>query len=322
MRALRERNFSSWAILAIVILVAINVPWPVARRLKSTVREGLAPLQQIFLDFTHGTRETISGVRELSNLALEYRRQSEELITLRNEILTLKALEQENMRLRRALRFQQAARQQRLVACEVIARDISGWWHTIRLDKGERSGIVVDKAVITSEGLIGKVISVTPQTADVLILPDANCRISACIEQGGPHGIVLGKGIRKTGQPICRMEFINKNAPVESGDEVTTSGMGGVFPKDLLIGHIEKVYKDTFGLYQSADVMPTANLGDIRVVFVILDDERMPDEMERGENTSSDHYGRTGMLLLSRALPCPPFLDEGMLGDFRFCETS
>jgi rod shape-determining protein MreC len=67
------------------------------------------------------------------------------------------------------------------------------------------------------------------------------------------------------------MTFINKNVAIRPGDEVLTSGMGGVFPKGLLIGYVEDVYKDDSGLYQHADVVPKADLGVLAYVFVVTE---------------------------------------------------
>ena len=70
------------------------------------------------------------------------------------------------------------------------------------------------------------------------------------------------------GYPVVRMEFIHKDTPVRVGDEVVTSGLGGVFPRDVLIGYIETIHTDEAGLYQIADILPQAVINLTDVVFV------------------------------------------------------
>jgi len=72
------------------------------------------------------------------------------------------------------------------------------------------------------------------------------------------------------GDPLCRMDFIVKEADLLPGDEVVTSGLGGVYPAGLLIGYVEKAYLDRSGLYQYADIVPAADLRSLEFVFIVV----------------------------------------------------
>jgi rod shape-determining protein MreC len=190
------------------------------------------------------------------------------MIRLQAEVRSLKDLEQENQRLREQMAFAQRDRRH-LIPCEVIGRDSEGWWQTLRLNKGLAEGLTTNLAVVSVGGLVGKVISASTHSADVLLISDPACRVSAQVLRTGSFGVVSGRGPSWKGQVLSRMEFINKNTPILAGDEVVTSGLGGIFPKGLLIGYVDKVYLDRSGLYQHADVITRADLGSLQYVFVL-----------------------------------------------------
>ena len=266
---MRERGIVTWLVLAAVLLALLNLPGPVSRRTKAVLRDAVAPLQGLA---TRSWRKLVEGmrtVRGFGGLVREHQAMSAEMIHLRNRVQELRALEWENQELRRQLDYDRAA-DRRLIPCEVIARDMTGWWHTLRVNKGSDHGIGPDMAVVTSDGLIGRTIEVSRRTADVLLISDPICRVSARVAPAGAFGIVEGTGPSPAGQAICRMQFVNRNLPVQPGNQVVTAGLGGVFPGGLLIGYVEKVEVDDSGLYQRATVVAHADVGAATYVFVVL----------------------------------------------------
>jgi rod shape-determining protein MreC len=159
-----------------------------------------------------------------------------------------------------------------MVPCDVLSRNISGWWNTVRIGKGSKEGIAENCAVISPDGLVGKTTEVTPRTAEVLLVSDPACRVSAKIARINVFGLVRGSGSDRKGMPRARMEFINKDAEVRIGDEVVTSGLssaGGFVPKGVHIGYVEKVYLNDSGLFQYAEIVPRATVGLLDYVFVV-----------------------------------------------------
>lgn len=265
---MRERSFTIWLVLGALLLAVLNLPVSVTQGVKNTVREFLSPMQEAASGFVRSVREGFSSVRGLGGLVSENQRMTAEVARLQSEVRDLKSLERENEQLRHALNF--ASRAQRdLIPAEVIARSRDGWWQTLRLNKGAAAGVAAEQPVISIDGLVGKVASASGRTADVLLLSDPTCRVAAQILRTGTFGVVAGRGPSWEGQVICRMDFINKNTQILPGDEVVTSGLGGIFPKGLLIGYVDKVYTDRSGLYQYADVISKAELGTLQYVFAI-----------------------------------------------------
>lgn len=268
---MRRRSFLIWAGLAAILLALVNLPVPVARAVKAAVREAAAPLQSLWTGFSARVQAASGTIRGLGGLSERNRELEAELLLLRSENRSLQAYQEENDQLRRLLGFQ-ARQTRRLISAEVISRDASGWWQSLRLGRGLQSGIGVDRAVVTPDGLVGRTVEVTPGTTEVLLISDPACRVAAEAPRTGSFGVVTGQGVRWDGRVVCRMSFINRNHEVRVGDAVITSGLGGIFPRGLVIGYVESVDRvetNAVGLYRSAAILPRADLGALRHVFVL-----------------------------------------------------
>lgn len=262
--------------MAIVIIVAFNLPARIEGRVKAVAREVVAPLQETAGVFTSRLKEAVSVIRGLGGMAAKNREMSKELTRLRNQVRLARGLREENKRLREALRLK-TSRADQLIACEVIARDISGWWRTVRVGKSQEFDIEEGSAAITADGLVGRAVSITRNTADILLVSDPTCRVSVRIDRVGCSGVLHGRRALKRGRALCRMDFINKDAAVRVGDKVVTSGLGGLFPKGILVGRVSKIYQGPSGLYQYADVVPAADLSNLSLLFVVAPSGSLPE---------------------------------------------
>ena len=251
-----------------LIVVLINLPDSTTTRMNNFMRDATLPLSRPMARVLASGRglfqdepQSATRVQLLAEIA-----------QLHMELRQAQALEQENRALRQMLGLS-AHVGRRLIAAEIIVRDVNAWWQMARLNKGSADGIALDMAVITPEGLAGSITRVSRTTSDVLFLVDPACRISARLTRLDAFGIVRGQGVSWNGQASCRMDFISKAAQIMPGDEVITSGLGGVYPSGLVIGHVDQVHLDPSGLYQSADIVPTSNLRSLDVMFVMSNDK-------------------------------------------------
>jgi rod shape-determining protein MreC len=264
-----DRKFGRIIALGILLLVALKFPASWSDGIKSGAKEAVAPLHGLVSSAGLRIRNMGRSLRGWGGLPEENRKLSAEVVQLQSRITELEALEMENMYLRDALEFKRRA-SRNLVACEVIARDISGWWRTIRINKGGREGVQPDQAVVTSRGLVGKVISVSPRTAEVLLVSDPGCRVSVEISGLKAYGVLSGKGLSARGHILCEISMIQKGLDIPKGAAVVTSGLGGIFPRGLMVGYIEHVEMDEGGLFQRAEILPQVDLGRLDYVFVVL----------------------------------------------------
>ncbi|MCX7819080.1 MAG: rod shape-determining protein MreC [Kiritimatiellae bacterium] len=271
----RRGGFLIWIVLLAALLAIVNLPMPAARAVKAGVREFLAPLHALIARTSVHLRESLSAIRGIGGLAAENRALQEEMLRLRLEMRALQAAAAENAELRELVGFRQRAGH-RLVAAEVIARESSGWWQSLRLDRGRRDGLRPDLPVVTPDGIVGRILDVSDHTADVLLISDPSCRVSVRLPRTDSHGVLRGTGMRWDGQIVCRVDFLHPRHTIRPGDEVVTSGLGGVFPPNLPVGTVLSAQRDASGLYRQAEVLPRADLGRIRRAFVLTDGSSPP----------------------------------------------
>lgn len=190
----------------------------------------------------------------------------EEFGSLQAEV---KELNVENKRLQKLAGKQKSLRKYDPIQANVIARNPDQWEEKLILNQGSTDGVKVNMAVITSQGLIGKVVQTTPQTSEVELLSTSNTnyRVSATIanKKKETNGLIEGYD-RKRGELILKR--VDSELSVKKGDKVTTSGLGGIFPKGILIGEVTKVTTDDFGLTKLAYVKPAADFSMIDHVVI------------------------------------------------------
>ena len=135
------------------------------------------------------------------------------------------------------------------------------------IDKGSNDGLVTNSATVTDLGIVGQVIEANPKSSKILLISDNRSAIDAIFQRSRDPGIVFGAG-----KQMCKMRFVSMEADVKKGDRIISSGMGGVFPKGLLIGTVGKIIKKKQGLFQGIEVVPSADLSRLEEMLVLLPD--------------------------------------------------
>ena len=200
---------------------------------------------------------------DLRGLRSENRRLQAELATLRRRIDQLEEQALETQRLQRLLALRQASRAEFLTA-RVVGKDATNWFKTILLDRGSLEGVRRNLPVLAPDGLIGRVVEVTPVSAKIQLLTDPMSAIGGLIQRTRITGIVsgnLGAGLR--------MRYLPLLADVVVGDEVVTSGLGGVFPKGIPVGRITAVERRSGALFQEATLQPIVDLSRLEEVLIL-----------------------------------------------------
>lgn len=256
-----------WIVVAALLLLLFFLPSGCSVRLKGLFREPVSVIQNFVLGSTISLKAGIDTVRGFGGLAEENRMLRQEIIKLQADERIHGTLEEENKRLSELLGFKNNYNTD-LISARVVRRSINGWWQSVGLSKGYYRGIQSDRAVISPDGLVGRTDNVASFSSEVILVSDPDCKVSGLVSRTGSFGLVTGCGVNKKGYPIARMQFIDKDAPVCEGDEIVTSGLGGIFPRNIVIGYVEKVYTEEAGLYQIADVVPQALTTLSDVVFI------------------------------------------------------
>jgi rod shape-determining protein MreC len=272
-------------LIPVLLIVIALVGFVLHRTGLLTPAEGLAirltkPLQE-------GMSLVITRFGELAQTARDLRdlrQRNEELETenasLLLEIVRLKEIEAEVVLMHDLLNFAQAhpalGIQGAHVVGRVISRDPSNLQRYITLDVGTEAGIERNMPVVTDRGLVGRISEVGNGWSRVLLIIDSSSSVSALTQSTRASGSVQGK---PDGSLV--MHTIPQGDTVSVGDTVFTSGLGGNFPRQILIGQITEVERMDYELYQTATVQPTVDFDHLEVVLVIT-------EFEPVEETEGD----------------------------------
>ena len=156
------------------------------------------------------------------------------------------------------------------VAADVVSVPGNGWNYTFGINAGSRSGIARGNVVVSESGLVGKVIEVGLNWATVSCFIDPQISVGAMVLSTGDVGVTEGT-LELKNRGLCRVSYLKRSSTVNRGDVVCTSGLGGVYPKGILLGTVTELVYDDNGLNLSAILQPSVSFSDLKEVFVITD---------------------------------------------------
>lgn len=188
---------------------------------------------------------------------------------LRLDQVAARAALAENERLRQMLGYP-ARKRWNLKPARVIGRDPANWWRSVHLDVGQRHGVTTNLAVLTTEGLVGRVAESGPWTSRVVLIGDPNCPVAAALIEGGETGIIRGASAGDMEGILVDLSYLPRNAAVKPGQRVVTSGQGGVFPPGVPIGEVIDARAVDEGIFLEARVRLAVNLSSLDHVWVKL----------------------------------------------------
>jgi rod shape-determining protein MreC len=187
---------------------------------------------------------------------------------LRLEAVQAEETARENTRLRQLLGWQQKV-PWKLKLANVVLRDPANWWRTVQIDLGTRDGLRVNLPVLTPEGLVGRISSVSLTRSQVVLIGDPDCKVAAQVEnESRDQGVIESSGPFDTS--LLTLDYLSKDANLKPGQNVLTSGLGGIFPKGIPIGKIVDSHLVEYGLSTEARVKLAVSLSDLEEVWVLF----------------------------------------------------
>ncbi len=148
-------------------------------------------------------------------------------------------------------------------AAEVIGSSPGDSSNAVFIDKGSNDGLSKDLAVITPQGIIGKIVAIYPRTSQVLLLTDPSSGVGVTVAQIRVQGILKGNS-----RNLCRIQYVMNEEPIKPGDVVLSSGLDQVFPKGLPVGTVVEVSDGN--IYRNITVKPAVDLSRVEEVLVVL----------------------------------------------------
>lgn len=219
-----------------------------------------------------GWLESIYGYMfRYDQLEAENKELSDKVTELENQLREAKEMERENEHYRELLGFQDKQSDFVFESAKVVDRGSSNWNTTLTLSKGEESGIEMGDCVVDSaNNLVGQVIEVGSGWSTVRSVIDTDMKVGVLVGEGGAAAMVVGDfALMQNGQ--TKLSYLTGGTQVFVDDVLLTSGRGGVFPKNLVIGTVSEVHTEAGGQVEYATVTPAVDPDTLTLVFVVKD---------------------------------------------------
>jgi rod shape-determining protein MreC len=266
------RKYQSIAVAAVLLIISLTVLSFSAIRLSETgflrkmVLEAAAPVEDTINISLQNLHDVWKRYLFLVGLEDETRRLRKQNADLTEQLNRYREGSLEAMRLQKLLELREGF-PQRAVAARVIDRNRSSLFKTLLINKGTADGLRVGLAVLSDQGVVGRIIETSWHASRVLLLIDGNSNIDGLIQRSRAQGILQGAG-----SAGCSLKYISRAEEVLAGDVVISSGLSGVLPKGLLLGVVTGASRKEGGLFQKIDVAPAVDFEKLEEVLALTTD--------------------------------------------------
>lgn len=290
------RKKQLFVLLLGIILLVVLIGYSLSDREKLTapeqfVMDSVGWVQSVFSKPVNGFVNLFTNISDIKNTYNENQILKEKLSEYKNLAIEVQELKKENKELRKAIDMTASTKDFEPIQATVISRSPERWSEQITINRGSQHGVKKNMAVVTVDGMIGKVENVSKLTSNVQLLTgfDKFNRISAKVPRKKGKNIfgLIEEFDKESGSLKLRIIEESKK-DLKEGEVVVSSSMGGLFPSDLPIGTVKEVIPDQYGLTRIALVEPAANMYEINHVIVVdrtlpVDDGSVVDGEEEEE---------------------------------------
>ena len=271
---------SKWFIVSLVTIVLIVVMGVSANKssklnwLNNIISVPLTPVQSFFSSIGQKVEDSLSFFKDMEAVKKENEELRAEVAELQKHSREYSVLKSKNEELRQALSLKEQFGDYSVLGANIIAIDPGNWFNVFTVDIGSQDGVQADYPVVTNaKGLVGRVLSSDISSSKVLTIIDEESAVSGWISKaGGGHAVVRGDLTLKE-KGLCKMDYIPLEVDVEVGDVIETSGVGGVYPKGIVIGEVIEVRKANSELDRYAIIQPLADFKRLEEVYVLKSNE-------------------------------------------------
>ena len=269
-RTLRNRSILVLILLLFISFILMGVSQSkVTIQFKSVAYGILYPFQFVGVRSNTLVKEFFSSIEKNRQLREELTQVKTMLEQYEQSQYEYEEIKRENRRLRSLIGIQSDMEYETIIA-EIVAKSPQDYYKTLIVNRGKNSGIEKWMPVVAYQNetrcVVGKVIDVQQFSARIQLLIDQSSYIGVMLMESRYSGILQGQS------PIsdnCLMQYVDRRSEINYGDLVITSGMGGVFPKGVIVGEIVSVSKKRYGVFQEAIVKPVVDYGRLEEVYII-----------------------------------------------------
>lgn len=273
-------------IIILILIVCIGLTVNPASNINWIGNLISVPFTSVEKAFSYTGQKVEDGINLFDNvqkLQAENKELREKIDKLSNERTEYLRLKRENEDLRKVFDLKDQLANSDFVGANIIARDGGNLFNIFLTDKGSANGIDYNMPVITSKGLVGKVVSAQPFSSKIISIIEDGSSVSAIVAKSGDYVVVKGD-IKLEKEGLCKLEYIPAELDLIQGDVIETSGIGGIYPKGIVIGTVKEIRSGESDLDRYAIIQPAADLKRINQVVIL----RNKEAQSKSEMESSD----------------------------------
>ena len=271
-----QKFFKSWGFKLLcalaVLAIAVMVRAAAVGDADVFISQTLSVISQPFLKLSTSVSESVNGFLDrfvrTEDVFLENEELRRQLREANDKLVEYENIKRENEQFREFLQLKENNPDYDFETATVIGRDSTSRFGSFTIDKGSVDGIEVADPVITPDGLVGIVWEVGLTYSHVRTVIDISVDVGVYSISTRDSGIVSGD-ITLSSEGLCKLRYLPKNSGISAGELIVTSGIGGVFPKNLVVGTVRSIELDSNGLSLSAAIEPAADIAGVTDVLVI-----------------------------------------------------
>ena len=210
-------------------------------------------------------QDFLTAPRDIASLRQRNTELEAEVAELQAQVIQLQQEVGETQILAALVDFSRANPENQYRAAAVIGRDPSPFLQYVIINRGSNDGILRGMPVVTDQGLVGRVDAVIADAARIQLITDPAANVNVRLQNAEEEASLVGS---VTGD--LTLELIPQDASLQRGDLVLTSGLGGGYPPDLIVGQVQDVRRRDFDLFQQATVQPVVDFNQLQIVLVII----------------------------------------------------
>lgn len=227
-----------------------------------------APLQRAFAFVSTKVKGFFGYFEDVKETKAKNEELLRKMSELEQKLLDLDKLTKENKELRDALNFKNQYEEFDFLGCSITAKDPGNWFDVFTINRGVKDNIAADSPVVTAYGLVGRISKVNLLSSRVVSIIDMDSTVSARLSKTSDYIVVRGD-VELRSKGLCRADYIPPDTDIMPGDLIETSGLGGIYPKGIIIGKVVNVIKNE-GQYDSyAIIEPVVDFKRLEEVIVL-----------------------------------------------------
>src|SRR5260221_7017702 len=238
------------------------------RKIRSITHAIIYPVQQGASSVGNWIGSLFGNFGELRRASTENEQLHRQIDSMQAELRDTRERAAEAERLEKLFKLNEKSAYQSVVA-RVIARDPSMWFDSVTIDKGRLAGVEVNMPVVTAGGIVGRVVSTSPWSAQVMLVTDEKSGAGAIVGQLGQSSAMGSvKGMGENG--LLEMRYVSGMEKVQVGDTVTTTGQDAIYPQGYIVGEVVEVKPGSATQAQIIHIRPGAGLERLKEVAVLM----------------------------------------------------